>query len=202
LGRCLRLLDSAAREGAYEPPPRYNISPTDPIGVITVGNDGAWTYQDMRWWLVLSWWKKPLKEVPATFNARAETVDDKPIFRGAFQSRRCLIPVSRFYEWTGPKEARQPWFISAANGKPMTLAGLYQRWRNPETGESIMGCSIVVMGANQFMGEIHDRMPVIIEATDREAWLAEPRRGRLTSLVNGRRWRQRGASTVDKIIGI
>jgi putative SOS response-associated peptidase YedK len=156
-------------------PPRYNISPTEPIGVITVGNDGAWTYQDMRWWLVPSWWKKPLKEVPATFNARAETVADKPMFRGAFQSRRCLIPVSGFNEWTGPKDSRQPWFISAADGKPLTLAGLYERWKNPETGESIMGCSIVVMGANKFMGEIHDRMPVIIEEADREAWLAEPR---------------------------
>jgi putative SOS response-associated peptidase YedK len=75
----------------------------------------------------------------------------------------------------GPKDARQPWFISAADGKPMTLAGLYERWKNPEPGESIMGCSIVVMGANKFMGEIHDRMPVIIEEADREAWLAEPR---------------------------
>lgn len=156
-------------------PPRYNISPTDQIGVITVGNDGAWTYMDMRWWLVPSWWKRPLKDVPATFNARAETVAEKPMFRGAFKDRRCLIPVSGFYEWTGPKESRQPWFISAANGKPMTLAGLYERWRNPATGEMITSCTVIVMGANQFMDEIHDRMPVIIEEADREAWLAEPR---------------------------
>ena len=82
--------------------PRYNISPTTPIEVIRVAGDGN-ELVPMRWGLVPYWWKKSLKEVPSTFNARAERVADGPMWRGAFKSRRCIIPASGFYEWTGPK---------------------------------------------------------------------------------------------------
>ena len=91
--------------------PRYNIAPTSFIDVVTtrvrdrtiVGREMV----PMRWGLIPAWWKKPRKEVPATFNARAETVAEKPMFRGAFQYRRCIIPASGFYEWTGGRGDRQ-----------------------------------------------------------------------------------------------
>ncbi|WP_246719617.1 SOS response-associated peptidase family protein [Methylocystis sp. H62] len=67
----------------------------------------------MRWGLVPSWWKKPLRDLPSTFNARAETVAEKPMFRSAFKSRRCVIPAPGFYEWTGAKGAKTPHYFSA-----------------------------------------------------------------------------------------
>jgi putative SOS response-associated peptidase YedK len=78
--------------------PRFNICPTDNIDVIVPEFDQRRMNQ-MRWGLVPAWWKKPLKELPATFNARAETVADKPMFRDAFKRSRCLIPASGYYEW-------------------------------------------------------------------------------------------------------
>jgi putative SOS response-associated peptidase YedK len=154
--------------------PRWTISPTQQVGAIRATESGAWGYSDMRWGLVPSWWSKPLKDVPATFNARAETVADKPMFRSAFKQRRCLIPASGFFEWTGDKGSKQPWFISAKDGQPMTFAGLWEHWKDRETGEAMDSCTMIVLGANEFMGEVHDRMPAVIQPHDRQAWLDFP----------------------------
>ena len=164
--------------------PRYNISPTDPVDVVLGGENGHRRWERMRWWLVPWWWKGALKEVPAAFNARAETVASKPLFRDALKRHRCLIPASGFYEWTGLKEARQPWFISAVDGRPLTFAGIYDRWKNPE-GETIRSCSIIVTEPNAFMANLHDRMPVILPQGDWDAWLAEPRSDLLVSAPEG-----------------
>jgi putative SOS response-associated peptidase YedK len=91
----------------------------------------------MRWGLVPYWWKKSLKDVPSTFNARAERVADGPMWRSAFKSRRCIIPASGFYEWTGPKSARIPHYFTAADGQPLAFAGLWDNWRDP----TAMTCS-------------------------------------------------------------
>src|SRR6266487_2789321 len=79
-------------------PISYNVCPTDPISVIIPGDEGLFL-MPMRWQLIPRWWKKPLKELPATFNARAETVAEKPMFRDAFKRNRCLIPASGYFEW-------------------------------------------------------------------------------------------------------
>ena len=78
--------------------PHYNIAPTDPVEVVRPAADGAVELVSMRWGLVPWWWKKPLKQLPASFNARAETVADKPMFRDAFKRHRCVIPASGYYE--------------------------------------------------------------------------------------------------------
>lgn len=155
--------------------PRYNISPTQQVGVVTL-DGGHYAYSEMRWWLVPNWWKKALKDVPSTFNARAETVDEKPMFRSAFRRTRCLIPASGFFEWTGPKDERQPWYISAKDGMPLIFAGLHDTWRDPESGDDVKSCTIIVTSANRFMGEIHDRMPVILQESQWRLWLDEPRK--------------------------
>ncbi len=85
--------------------PRYNIAPTTRIEVIRPAAGGN-ELVPMRWGLAPSWWKKPLSDLPATFNARAETVAERPMFRSAFKSRRCVIPASGFYEWTGKASAK------------------------------------------------------------------------------------------------
>lgn len=149
--------------------PRYNISPTTPIEVIRVA-DGGNQLVPMRWGLVPYWWKKSLKEVPSTFNARAARVADGPMWRAAFKSRRCIIPASGFYEWTGPKSARIPHYFSTPNGRPLAFAGLWDNWRSPE-GEDILSATIVVGPANEWMSAYHDREPVILDWHDATAWM-------------------------------
>jgi putative SOS response-associated peptidase YedK len=151
--------------------PRYNIAPTTTVDVIRRGEHGC-ELVSMRWGLIPGWWKKTAKEVPATFNARAESVNDKPMFRGAFKQRRCIIPASGFFEWTGAKTERQPHLFTAADGAPvLAFAGLWDRWRDPIAGEDILSCTIIVCGANAWMEKYHDRMPVMLEAKDFDAWL-------------------------------
>lgn len=161
--------------------PRYNISPTQTVGVITRNDTGEMNYSEKRWWLIPNWWKQDKKKVPSTFNVRSETIDEKPMFRSAFKTSRCLIPASGFFEWTGPKEARLPWYMTSPDGRPLTFAGLHDTWRDPENGETVESCTIVVTGANVFMGEIHDRMPVVLHQDDWSAWLDAPRKDLLRS---------------------
>lgn len=172
-------------------PPQYNIAPTDQAGVIWKAEDGQWHYETMRWGLIPRWWSKPISQVPATFNARAEEVDTKPMFRDAFRRSRCLVPASGFFEWTGDKKARKPWFISSQDGKPLMFAGLYDRWKDRETGQVVSSFTVIVTDANPFMGELHDRMPVILAEEHWDAWLDEPRKDLLVpaTAADLQRWR-------------
>ncbi|MBU8541807.1 SOS response-associated peptidase [Falsiroseomonas tokyonensis] len=95
--------------------PRHNIAPTTSIDMVRAGEAGR-ELAAMRWGLIPAWWKKSAQEVPATFNARAETVAEKPMFRDGFKRRRCIIPASCFYEWTGGRKDRQPHPFTAADG--------------------------------------------------------------------------------------
>jgi putative SOS response-associated peptidase YedK len=152
--------------------PRYNIAPTTSVDVVRLNPEGQRELVSMRWGLVPFFWKKPLKDVPATFNARAETVAEKPMFRDAFKRRCCIIPASGFYEWTGEKGAKQPHLFSAADGSPiLAFAGLWDRWRNPDDGEDVLSCTIIVSGASDWMTPYHDRMPVLLSSTAIDAWL-------------------------------
>ena len=87
----------------------------------------------MRWGLIPSWWKKSAKEIPATFNARAETLADKPMFRDAFKRNRCLIPASGYYEWLATPTGKQPYYYTARDGLALTFAGLWDEWKDRET---------------------------------------------------------------------
>ena len=100
-------------------PGRYNICPTDTIDTV-VERDGKRDLVPMRWGLVPWWWKKKTKETPATFNARAETVTSKPMFRDAFKRKRCLIPASGYYEWQATPTGKQPYYYAARDGWPLT----------------------------------------------------------------------------------
>ena len=127
----------------------------------------------MRWGLVPRWWTKPLKEIKlATFNARAETVTTKPFFRDAFRRARCLIPVSGYFEWQDTSDGKQPWYFTARDGSPgLTVAGLWDEWRNPETGQPLKSCTMLITEPNEFVAEIHDRMPVLLTEKQFEPWL-------------------------------
>ena len=106
--------------------------------------------------------------MPAIFNARAETVAEKPMFRGAFKYRRCIIPASGFFEWTGEKANRQPHLFTAAYGKPvLAFAGLWDRWIDPDNFDEVISATIIVSGASAWMAPYHDRMPWCCPSTSR-----------------------------------
>jgi putative SOS response-associated peptidase YedK len=106
----------------------------------------------MRWGLVQGWWKKSLKEVPATFNARSDTVAEKPMYRNAFKRSRCIIPASGYYEWRAEGGAKQPYYFSAADGGVLSVAGLWDEWREPNSPLRLLSCTMILTDANQFAG--------------------------------------------------
>jgi len=151
--------------------PRYNIAPTTPVDVVRLDAEGRRELVSMRWGLVPYFWKRTLKEVPATFNARAEGIATKPMFRDSFRRRRCIIPASGFYEWTGGKGDKIPHLFTAADGSPvLAFAGLWDRWRDP-AGEEVLSCTIIVSGASAWMAPYHDRMPALLRESDVAEWL-------------------------------
>jgi putative SOS response-associated peptidase YedK len=149
----------------------YNIAPTDPVDVVRSGANGGVDLVSMRWGLIPYWWKKSLKQLPATFNARADSIVDKPMFRDAFKRHRCIIPASGYYEWITRPDGKQPYFISAADGGVLSFAGLWDRWKNRETGEPVTSCTIIVTDANALTRMVHDRMPVVLDKADIRPWL-------------------------------
>ncbi len=152
--------------------PRYNICPTTQIDIIRE-RDGRRELVSARWGLVPSWWKKPLKELPATFNARSDTVAEKPMFRGAFRARRCIIPASGYYEWRkGEDGGREPHYFTRADKAILSLAGLWEEWVDPASGEVVTSATIIVTDASQDLSHIHHRMPVILEADQISDWLS------------------------------
>jgi putative SOS response-associated peptidase YedK len=152
---------------------RYNVCPTDPVDTI-VERDGKRELVPMRWGLVPRWWSKAPKELKlATFNARAETVAEKIFFREAFKRRRCLIPVSGYYEWQDTPNGKQPWYFTARDGSPaLTTAGLWDRLDDKATGDTLVSCTMIITTPNDFVAEVHDRMPVLLANKDFEPWLS------------------------------
>jgi putative SOS response-associated peptidase YedK len=150
--------------------PRYNIAPTTTIDVLRVRN-GAREIAPMRWGLVPGWWKKSLKEVPATFNARSDAVAEKPMFRDAFRRSRCIIPASGYYEWQAVNGGKQPYYFTAANDGVLSIAGLWDQGKDVQTGEPLLSCTMIVTEANNFAGRVHDRMPVFLAEDDFNSWL-------------------------------
>jgi putative SOS response-associated peptidase YedK len=152
---------------------RFNVCPTTTIDTI-IGQHGQRRLVPMRWGLVPSWWSESLKELKlATFNARAETVAEKPFFRGAFKRNRCPIPVSGYYEWQDTPGGKQPWYFTSSDGSPaLTIAGLWDEWRDRESGKTLRSCTMIITELNSFVAEVHDRMPVLLAEDGFEPWLS------------------------------
>jgi putative SOS response-associated peptidase YedK len=148
--------------------PRYNIGPTFKLPAIrsAEGND-EWAL--LRWGLIPPW-AKDEKIGYRTINARAETVAEKPAFRSAYRHRRCLLPVTGFYEWQKTPGGKQPHHIHLKDEELFTLAGLWEEWTSPE-GEIVESCTVLTTDANQMLSALHDRMPVIVDRPEHEVWL-------------------------------
>jgi len=190
---------SVQRDQVAEPlRPDYNVAPTKAVYTVVdraarpeddeAASAGAGVSQDasareperelrvMRWGLV-PFWAKDTKIGSRMINARAETIAEKPAFRRAFAKRRCLVPADGYYEWQQmPGAAKQPIYISRADGRSLAFAGLYELWRDPAVNSGdqdawLWTTTIITTSAPDEIGMIHDRMPMIIDPGSWADWL-------------------------------
>jgi len=150
--------------------PNADWRPTDRAPVVRLAADGGRECVLARWGLVPPW-APDLKFGTRCINARAETLARLPAFRSAFRRRRCLVPVNAFFEWSGEKGRRLKWRIGMRDEPLFALAGLWEWWQDPQSGEGIASYTIVTCEANAAIAPLHDRMPVIVGAADYARWL-------------------------------
>jgi len=160
------------------PEPSYNVAPTDRVAIVL---DSAKTepptrrLEAARWGLVPSW-AKDLGIGTKAINARAEEVEDKPMFRQALIARRAIIPASGYYEWKSADGAKTPYYIHPADDSPLFFAGLYEWWKDPSKAADdparwVLSFTIMTRNAVGQLGSVHDRMPLFIDADYADVWL-------------------------------
>jgi len=172
--------DAMARLFAAQPAndlpqvPNYNVCPTNPVHVVRAGEEGR-RLMPMRWGFLPHWYKSAT-DGPLLINARAETLAEKPAFRDACRSRRCIVVASGFYEWTRTDAgARLPWYIFRRDGAPLAFGGVWQDWGPQEARQPT--CAIVTTAASAALARIHNRMPLVLEPDDWPLWLGEAGHG-------------------------
>ncbi|WP_036112924.1 MULTISPECIES: SOS response-associated peptidase [Luteibacter] len=160
---------------------RFNIAPTQRALIVTVGDRRA-DIGLARWGLIPSW-ARDASIGAKTINARREGLAEKPAFRAAVRRRRCLVPASGYYEWTGEKGSKQPYFIQAADGGLLLFAGLWEVWRGPDD-EPVRSFTIVTGEPGKVTGDVHDRQPVMLAPEAWEDWLFAPVEPALEALAS------------------
>ena len=148
--------------------PRYNIAPTQQVPAIKMDTGGR-RLEMLKWGLV-PFWAKDASISARLINARCETLSEKPAFRAAFKSRRCLIPANGFYEWMKERGKKQPYLFKFTDGSLFAFAGLWERWESKD-GVALESCTIITTDANELVQPLHDRMPVILKNKDYALWL-------------------------------
>jgi len=151
--------------------PRYNVAPTQMHYVVRVKFENR-EVLPARWGLVNTW-ARDASGAAKNINARAETVESRRAFREAFIKRRCVVPADGFFEWTGPKTARQPTWFHREDNQLLLFAGLYESWR-PKPNQWETTFTILTTDANALTRQYHDRMPVILADRDADDWM-DPR---------------------------
>lgn len=149
----------------------WNIAPTQDAGVIVPEENGL-IYKPMRWGLV-PMWAKDIKIGNQAINARVETAATKPLFRGAWKERRCLVPAKGFYEWktfpsteTKSKPVKQPFYISRKDRLPLTFAGLWEKWK-----DGMLTFTILTTEAYEGIRDLHTRTPMMLDEQGRKSWV-------------------------------
>ncbi|GAC1379371.1 MAG: SOS response-associated peptidase [Marmoricola sp.] len=164
--------------------PNYNVAPTDPVYAVLerpAKEDRPQQRQLRRltWGLVPSW-AKDASIGSRLINARLETAAEKPAFRRAFERRRAIIPADGYYEWYAAtvegKTKKQPYFIAPEDGSILAMAGLYEIWRDPSKPEDAedrfrWSMTIITTTAEDALGHVHDRMPLMLDRDGYDAWL-------------------------------
>lgn len=160
---------------SLEPGPRHNGAPSLIYPIIvrdTQSVRGA--FSEARWGLVPSWVKEAKPKVQPA-QARCESIKTNGMFRGAYRSRRCLVPIDGYFEWKATKSGKQPYALAMADGKPFCLAGIWESRPDPilRPGTEPKTFAIVTCPPNELVASIHDRMPVILHEKDYARWLGE-----------------------------
>jgi putative SOS response-associated peptidase YedK len=156
-------------------PPRWNAAPSQELLVIRRNHKtGDVSLDALRWGLIPYWCSDP-KGGRKPINAKGETVRDLPTFREAYRKRRCIVPVDGFFEWKAIKgqKAKQPYAIAMKDGAPFGIAGIWENWKEPSSGERIRTFAVITTNANALVADIHDRMPVILAPSDYSRWLGD-----------------------------
>ncbi|RXF74422.1 SOS response-associated peptidase [Hansschlegelia zhihuaiae] len=153
---------------ATEFPPRYNISPGQTVQAVAVEN-GRRLLTPYRWGLIPSFATAD-KPSPLVFNARTETASQRPAFRSALQSRRCLVPADAWYEWQAIGRFKQPYLIRRVDRSPMMFAGLWERVPGADRAAG-RALAILTVAASDDVSAIHDRMPAVLAPEYWDAWL-------------------------------
>lgn len=160
------------------PAPSFNVAPTATAAIVL---DSAKTepptrrLEPARWGLVPSW-AKDVKVGARAFNARAEELEDKPMFRGALAKRRAIVPATGYYEWKTTGDEKVPHYIHPADGSPLFFAGLYEWWKDPTLADDdparwTLSFTILTRDSIGRLGSIHDRMPLFMDPDHADAWL-------------------------------
>lgn len=152
--------------------PNYNMCPTQKALVLGVF-DGTLGFKGMRWGLVPAWAESvKAADKYSMINAKAEEVSEKRSYKNAFKKRRCIVPVSGFIEWRGPKGSKVPYAIQLKDQPIMSMGGIWESWEDKESKEIVDSFSILTMAANSFMQGIHTHMPFVLTKEMEEAWIA------------------------------
>jgi putative SOS response-associated peptidase YedK len=147
-------------------PTKMNVAPTETIPVLRYESD--WSLVDMRWWLVPSWSAGPSTKF-SMFNARSESLLKSRAYREPFTRRRCVIPVSGYFEWRSMEGRKQPMYFTPADGAGLLLAALWDVWQGPEG--PLFSCSIITAAAPPEMRRFHHRVPVQLSPAELFTWL-------------------------------
>jgi putative SOS response-associated peptidase YedK len=168
---CMNVRDSRV----HNYPPRWNAAPSQELLVIRRNHKtGEVSLDPLRWGLIPYWCNDP-NGGRKPINAKFETVRDLPTFRDAYRKRRCIVPVDGFFEWKAIKgqKAKQPYAIAMKDGTPFGIAGIWENWKEPASGEWIRTFAIITTNSNDLVADIHDRMPVILAPADYARWIGE-----------------------------
>jgi len=153
--------------------PRYNIAPTDPAWVVRMSL-GIRELVSANWGLIPRWSKTPM-QAGRPINARAESLTSKPMFREAFERRRCLVVADGFFEWEKIGKQRNPLWFQPSSGGLLLMGGLWDEWGDRETGRVVRSFSIVTTSANEDVSFLHDRMPIMLgDEASIATWLSVP----------------------------
>jgi putative SOS response-associated peptidase YedK len=151
--------------------PHYSFAPTELVHFVFHNASEQRQFSKARWGLVPHWSKEGTTKTPL-FNARSETVKEKPAFRSAFIRGRCLIPASGYFEWLKAEDGKkQPYYLRHKENEPLAFAGLYDVWRSEDGVKRLVSCSILTTSAHEDIRWLHDRMPVILSYDDFDMWL-------------------------------
>ena len=157
----------------YPGPENFNVAPTSNVWVIRGKLDASAPYTaiEARWWLTPSW-AKEISTKYSMFNARAESLEKSPAFRTPFRRKRCVVPVSGFYEWQRAKDRNHPYYITPTENRASMLAGLWDEWLNPEDDQVLTSFTIVTCEAADPIKFLHHRQPVMLSMNEVAIWLS------------------------------